>query len=695
MPQSFLRAPSWALKHGPVHDAVADVPDVRDHIYRPALTILKASLEPERDYAGWWHVGRVRDQGAQPSCVGHALAAVIDHLRAHNLASSKEAANVTRGTLDRPWVSWRMLYETSRFHDEWAGENYGGSSIRGGLKGFFYNGVCSQDDEDKFRQQLRDETGVADQTWVMTKELAQGARSIQLGAYYRVRPRLPDMHAALNEGAVLLVSAATHQGWRSPIDGRIEFDSSQMRPMGLHAFVIVGYNEESFCIQNSWGRRWGREGFARWSYEDWAANHCDAWVLHLAVVPASGRTQKISLVTAHGPRVDQSETHFLGQAEKDFSGPSRLDVLGHLVPFRDGRIDEYGPYNTNRATLNATFGLIDRRYSDEAEKRHHDRKLAPPRHNLPATDLCYRHVLIYFMGSWPDESKLASELKGLIPVFKSGGIYPLFFVWETALFKELELLTQRTIAEMEEQGRSAPRTRRDVRDRLIEGRIAIPGNRILRELRWSARQLFVDEQQEPDLEKGFSTGDAGSCLGELFETLNGRYRKGTISYHIVAHGFGAQLVVASLKNQERINCHPSISSCSLISPVLATDRAKADLLPHILGRGERSTRGRAAFDQLVIERLRLYVMSRETMRRDRFSDGYGRSWPQLWARVAALSTYAAARRLEDRDPLPGKQLSLLSDADNKLITEGIRDGLNISRNSHHRRGRRRRFLAAP
>jgi hypothetical protein len=355
-------------------------------------------------------------------------------------------------------------------------------------------------------------------------------------------------------------------------------------------------------------------------------------------------------------------------------------VLGHMVPFRDGRIDEYGPYNTNRATLNATFDLINRRYSDEAETPHPDRKLAPKHHNLPAKDLCYRHVLVYFMGEWVDESKLASELKGLVPVFKSRGIYPFFFVWETALFKELELLTRRTIDEVEAQASGSAGTRRDVRDRLVEGRISIPGNRILRELRWSARQLFADEQPEPDLtSKEVATGEASSCLGELFKTLGGRYRRGTISYHIAAHGFGAQLVVACLKNQEEIGRYPSISSCTLISPILATDRAEVDLLPSIIGRGERSVRGRSGADHLAIERLNLYVMSEQTMKLDRFSDGYGRSWPQLWARVVALSPHARRRRKEERHPPPGEELSLLCSEDNELIADGIRQGLNISK----------------
>jgi hypothetical protein len=43
----------------------------------------------------------------------------------------------------------------------------------------------------------------------------------------------------------------------------------------------VGYDSQGFWIQNSWGPRWGKGGFARVGYEDWLANGFDAWVARL------------------------------------------------------------------------------------------------------------------------------------------------------------------------------------------------------------------------------------------------------------------------------------------------------------------------------------------------------------------------------------------------------------------------------
>lgn len=131
----------------------ADVPDARDQIFQPSLRPLRPRLVPLDDNPPWWNAGRVRDQGLDPSCVGHALAAVIDHMRAAALIEKHAAA--AEGTLDKPYVSARMLYNLARYHDEWVGEAYSGSSLRGVLKGFFYNGVCPDDEVERVHEQYR------------------------------------------------------------------------------------------------------------------------------------------------------------------------------------------------------------------------------------------------------------------------------------------------------------------------------------------------------------------------------------------------------------------------------------------------------------------------------------------------------------------------------------------------------------
>jgi C1A family cysteine protease len=45
---------------------------------------------------------------------------------------------------------------------------------------------------------------------------------------------------------------------------------------GGHAVTIVGYNKDGFIIRNSWGTKWGDEGYSIYRYEDWGS-HWEIW----------------------------------------------------------------------------------------------------------------------------------------------------------------------------------------------------------------------------------------------------------------------------------------------------------------------------------------------------------------------------------------------------------------------------------
>jgi hypothetical protein len=241
-------------------NAAPDTPDLRDRIYAPTLIDLKAQLPPPRDLI-------ILNQGSEGACTGFALAAAINRLNAerrNRLPSLPEE------------VSPRMLYEMARLHDEWPGESYAGSSLRGAIKGFFHNGVCRLE----LAPYRPNEDG-----WTLSVAQAKDARNVSLGAYYRLRPDATHYHAALNEVDIICASARVHEGWRSVQNGRI---LQSRASIGGHAFVIVGYDDKGFFVQNSWGTTWGGggpcpNGVAHWSYEDWAENILDAWVLRLSV----------------------------------------------------------------------------------------------------------------------------------------------------------------------------------------------------------------------------------------------------------------------------------------------------------------------------------------------------------------------------------------------------------------------------
>ena len=58
-------------------------------------------------------------------------------------------------------------------------------------------------------------------------------------------------------GGFLITESWHRVSWLHPVV------SSDDSPIGNHAVLICGYNKENFIIQNSWGRNWGRKGFAQ------------------------------------------------------------------------------------------------------------------------------------------------------------------------------------------------------------------------------------------------------------------------------------------------------------------------------------------------------------------------------------------------------------------------------------------------
>lgn len=247
---------------GRLLSAQEDWPDIRDRVYAAGLHGLSSRLVPDP-------LDRtvVLDQGTNPSCVGFALAATIDgQLRARD----GRAAG----------VSPRLLYELARIHDEMPGEAYRGTTLRGGIKAFFHNGAGPLAPARETAPRL----GARD-------FILNNATAVQAGSYFRLRRDIDDFHSALTELGSVLVSARIHQGWTAPESTRGRIVPSRVY-VGAHAFSIVGYDDEGFLVQNSWGANWGqwqgpdrkvRPGVAHWTYEDFDDALIDAWVVRIAV----------------------------------------------------------------------------------------------------------------------------------------------------------------------------------------------------------------------------------------------------------------------------------------------------------------------------------------------------------------------------------------------------------------------------
>jgi len=79
-------------------------------------------------------------------------------------------------------------------------------------------------------------------------------------------------------GRALVLGMHVGSTWQRYSGGIIEREES---PTGGHAMAIIGYNDDQRCLtfQNSWGKNWGEDGFARVSYECVKREQLGAWAI--------------------------------------------------------------------------------------------------------------------------------------------------------------------------------------------------------------------------------------------------------------------------------------------------------------------------------------------------------------------------------------------------------------------------------
>ena len=478
-------------------DAAPDAPDVRDRIYQPTLASVPDTSIPDRSRM------TILDQGREGACTGFGLAAVVNLQR-----RLKYGPGIAL-------VSPRMFYEMARRFDEWTGEDYDGSSIRGALRGFFNNGVCLEEDWPCH----------AADAGVLTLERARAARSVALGAYYRVQPSIADMHAAIHEAGAVYASARVHDGWFNPVGGRIV--PHPPSPQGGHAFAIVGYDAEGFWVQNSWGPGWGDGGIALWEYADWARGITDGWVLRIGVpTPGAFEVRARSGFGVTPPGAEPRTT------------PRRAEIAGHFAHLDDGRFYDRGRYHSNAQDVQQTFEYL-------AE-------------NLKT----YPKLLLYAHGGLNSPKASAGRIAAMKDTFKNNGIYPFHFMYDTGLMEELADVVLGKSRESEERAGGLS----DFCDKIIEKLAGRLGTAIWSEMKEGAERAFAEH------------GDGTTILETIRDCLSDK----TVEVHLVGHSLGSVFMGHLLHRVSVLATWPfAIKTVTLMAPACRTDFHTEKYLPRL------------------------------------------------------------------------------------------------------------------
>lgn len=505
----------------------ADRPDLRDKVYAPSLRRLPATLS---------HPGNLpplRNQGSEGACTAMALANVIDIQR---LADDTGA----------PSVSPRMLFEMAKQQQGVAPDDepqlY---SLRPIIKAFYHNGVC-----------LEKEWPFSNGDRLLNVTRAKAARSIILGAYFRILSYLDDYHAALNETGAILVAAHVHPNWQRD---KIERNKGHILPAfndsdGAHAFVLVGYDERGFLVLNSWGEDWGgfngQPGLAHWQYEDWADSIIDAWALRLAVSTPEAFAYTLG-------------ENGLSVSSESIGQPSvrRAMLVGHYAHLDDGRHVERGSYRSSRAVVEETAHFLAGRAKDNSGSKATDGLGAA------ATDIRqYSDVLLRFASSSQDLEKQISAAAKVLPLWKRSGIYPFWVFWwndhAVQCRRVLDAIVAAAHAEVGETGR--------VLNTLIELRVHGLGRAVWRDIKASARRAMVDD------------GDGHHLVRSFVDLCAERKMR----LHLLGEGEGVFPLTEFLKRavreeRSREALAACLASLRLLAPLCTVDDYRATLAPSL------------------------------------------------------------------------------------------------------------------
>ncbi|GAA5482468.1 C1 family peptidase [Haloferula sargassicola] len=464
------------------------------------------------------HGPSVLDQGQEGACTGFGLAAVANYL----LATRRDSPDPTP-------VSTRMLYEMAKRNDEWAGEDYEGSSARGAMKGWHKFGVCSEDlwpykfgksDPNPNHPRLDD------------------ARKRPLGAYFRVNHRdLVAMHSAISETGILFATAMVHGGWDAvKKNGTIQYSAPAL---GGHAFAIVGYDSKGFWIQNSWGDGWGKEGFAHLSYYDWLQNGTDAWVARL------GAPVQIDSPIAYAAGTFPSAQ--MGQAF------TAADLRPHIVSLgNDGLPSDRGDFaNTTEEIRNFIRRDFLRITADWPKKR----------------------ILLYAHGGLVGEKGAVQRVAEYREAMLKAQVYPLAFIWHSDFWSTLGNILSEAFRRRKSEG-ILDATKDFMLDRLDDTLEPI------------ARHLGGKAQWSEMKENAIgATTHAGGGARTVIHALKALVAEDpSIDIHIAGHSAGSIFMGPVISAIAKFS---TISTCHLWAPACTVPFFKKHYLPHLSGPGRR------------------------------------------------------------------------------------------------------------
>lgn len=170
----------------------------------------------------------------------------------------------------------RWIYEWAKREDEFPGEDYEGTTIRGIMKALHHHGICLEE----FWPYVPGQKGEPDE------QAAENAYKYRIKRYRSLTIPAKDIRLVkrgLHETGPVATGVAVHESWfEVGKDGVIHDPGPGARILGYHAIPTIAYADDVKLVKfkNSWGPGWGAEGFGFINFEYFIRILHSAWAAY-------------------------------------------------------------------------------------------------------------------------------------------------------------------------------------------------------------------------------------------------------------------------------------------------------------------------------------------------------------------------------------------------------------------------------
>ncbi|MFA5389289.1 MAG: C1 family peptidase [Candidatus Omnitrophota bacterium] len=247
---------------------VPDRPDQRDYLYSAIRPVVR--LPAKTDLREFCSI--VENQGMLGSCTANALAGNLEYLDKRGLSDSvSRRRRLTES--DYTDVSRLFIYYNERVLENTVDYD-SGASLRDGIKTLRKHGACWEKTWPYLIERF---------TRKPSKKCYLEAKKHRIESYHRINS-LPEMLSCLAEGYPFVFGFTVYESFQSQAvakTGIAHMPRKKEKALGGHAVLAVGYNQKDkrFLVRNSWGTKWGKDGYFTMPYEYLETLSADFWTI--------------------------------------------------------------------------------------------------------------------------------------------------------------------------------------------------------------------------------------------------------------------------------------------------------------------------------------------------------------------------------------------------------------------------------